>query len=618
LDGEKNIKLGDFGLATRRKRDGRGGGGGAPKSPTKGILFSQHSEGNTATTNDAVADRISQLKEQLIHLNSNDLRQQNPLHSNTNEHNALDDSLTIGIGTALYRAPEQELANSSGVSTVPYNQKADMYSLGIILFEMCHPKFGTQMERFTTIKKIREEHLFPEFMKENSFTCKELLPIVHWLTNKDPKDRPSANELLNSNLFPSKFDVIDSKYIEELNEAIHKPNSLLSYKILLTLFQKMKYLKEYESSSQFLKEILWNNLSFYLRSFQKDQKLMSYRLLKDNVTSRLVNNPSKATSAAIGTRGKSLIVNSLLYLNALKKNLREVFELHGGIEYSNQYLELKTSASEFAYYNPDQLNQKNSLYGSSEYLDHSGQVILMPNNLITPFARIAAYLNITVSQRYAFEKIFYSPATSVPSDKLMNFASASTSTTAPEVLNEAIYDFIVPDSSIMHSIMAEYEIISVAKAFLRTYSSLLSTYSLRIGHSMLTDAIIGIICLDIHVNKRHTIASGSLNTETAVAGNKSKILANVSTTSTSVNLADIQQKLKKILFYCNEIQNEKELDDFIAEQKLPSYQFEKIHIFVETYFSEARKCRNEHIDPLFLLYCIEKVSFRLSFSFYHG
>ena len=50
-------------------------------------------------------------------------------------------SLTGGVGTAAYRAPELETQGRRGAFT--YDEKADMYSLGIILFEMVHRPFST-------------------------------------------------------------------------------------------------------------------------------------------------------------------------------------------------------------------------------------------------------------------------------------------------------------------------------------------------------------------------------------------------------------------------------------------------------------------------------------------
>jgi translation initiation factor 2-alpha kinase 4 len=61
------------------------------------------------------------------------------------------DDLTGQIGTALYIAPE---ISSSGRVT-SYTQKVDIYSLGIIFFEMCHPPLQTGMERIKVLTSLR-------------------------------------------------------------------------------------------------------------------------------------------------------------------------------------------------------------------------------------------------------------------------------------------------------------------------------------------------------------------------------------------------------------------------------------------------------------------------------
>ena len=54
----------------------------------------------------------------------------------------VEEDMTGQIGTAMYVAPEL------GVSRLTtYNQKVDLYSLGIIFFEMCYPPLATGMER---------------------------------------------------------------------------------------------------------------------------------------------------------------------------------------------------------------------------------------------------------------------------------------------------------------------------------------------------------------------------------------------------------------------------------------------------------------------------------------
>ena len=65
-------------------------------------------------------------------------------------------SMTQAIGTPFYIAPELLLKTKA-----KYDQKVDMYSLGIIFFECCHA-FSTGMERVIALKNIRKMEIeFP-------------------------------------------------------------------------------------------------------------------------------------------------------------------------------------------------------------------------------------------------------------------------------------------------------------------------------------------------------------------------------------------------------------------------------------------------------------------------
>lgn len=95
------------------------------------------------------------------------------------------DGYTSNIGTPFYISPEQEK------STI-YDNKTDIFSLGIILFELIS-FFKTRHERGERIKALREEgkidakvsQQFPEFSK-----------LVLTMTDKNPDKRPSAKEAL--------------------------------------------------------------------------------------------------------------------------------------------------------------------------------------------------------------------------------------------------------------------------------------------------------------------------------------------------------------------------------------------------------------------------------------
>ena len=104
---------------------------------------------------------------------------------------------TIGMGTTLYTAPEQRISGK-------YDAKADMYSLGIILFELLHP-FNTMMEKEKCITSLKSKSLLPaDFVS----TLPAASRVILSLTSIDPSRRPSAAQVLSSDLFPSKDQMI--------------------------------------------------------------------------------------------------------------------------------------------------------------------------------------------------------------------------------------------------------------------------------------------------------------------------------------------------------------------------------------------------------------------------
>lgn len=72
-------------------------------------------------------------------------------------------SLTGQVGTALYVAPELTTKAAKAI----YNQKVDIYSLGIILFEMCYKPLITGMERIKVLLSVRSKEIVlpPEMLQ---------------------------------------------------------------------------------------------------------------------------------------------------------------------------------------------------------------------------------------------------------------------------------------------------------------------------------------------------------------------------------------------------------------------------------------------------------------------
>ncbi|XP_034531018.1 eukaryotic translation initiation factor 2-alpha kinase 3 [Notolabrus celidotus] len=93
------------------------------------------------------------------------------------------------VGTKLYMSPEQLSGNS-------YSHKVDIYSLGLILFELLYP-FRTQMERVRTLTEVRALR-FPEVFSKNNV---QELSMVRSMLSWSPSERPEAADITGTPLF---------------------------------------------------------------------------------------------------------------------------------------------------------------------------------------------------------------------------------------------------------------------------------------------------------------------------------------------------------------------------------------------------------------------------------
>lgn len=93
------------------------------------------------------------------------LQQNHEVSLSSQNRGEISSSHTGKVGTALYVAPE--LMGRAAKSI--YNQKVDLYSLGMIFFEMCHRPFSTGMERVETLAALRSPKVsIPAWIENDS------------------------------------------------------------------------------------------------------------------------------------------------------------------------------------------------------------------------------------------------------------------------------------------------------------------------------------------------------------------------------------------------------------------------------------------------------------------
>lgn len=134
------------------------------------------------------------------------------------------DLLTV-VGTVFYTAPE--------VATGDYDEKVDMYSLGIVFFEMCYPLL-TGMERALTLNELRLASVnFPANFVDSKYKMEKR--IIQTLLGHRAKERPSASELLQSGWLPVEH---QDEVIKEALKSLADPALPWQHQVRETLFSQ--------------------------------------------------------------------------------------------------------------------------------------------------------------------------------------------------------------------------------------------------------------------------------------------------------------------------------------------------------------------------------------------
>ncbi|KAH9827331.1 eIF-2-alpha kinase GCN2-like [Teratosphaeria destructans] len=253
--------------------------------------------------------------------------------------------LTRSVGTALYVAPELRSA-----SIGPYNDKVDMYSLGIMFFEMCE-EFGTAMERIRALQQIREkEHELPPAYQAGEEKAAQG-KLIDCLIAHKPSARPSSTELLRTNLIPVK---IEDETIRQALDGLSDPRSPYHQKMMSALFA--------HNTSDRVKALAWD---------------------------------AKSPSSASGEDATNMRLRSVS-----RRILEDIFRRHGAEEARRESVFPRSG-----YYTDPKVVQM---------LDASGNLLQLPYDLTLPNARQLARRPPAVKRTFVFGAAYRDALTGGP------------------------------------------------------------------------------------------------------------------------------------------------------------------------------------------------------------
>ncbi|XP_076353947.1 eukaryotic translation initiation factor 2 alpha kinase Gcn2 isoform X2 [Tachypleus tridentatus] len=250
-----------------------------------------------------------------------------------------DGSLTGQVGTALYLAPE--LASATSSKTL-YSQKVDIYSLGIIFFEMSYPPSPTNMERVKFLLNLRNVDIILPTDVEVHLSPQQIY-LVKWLLQHEVSTRPSSQELLSSDYLPPP-QMEEAELNEILRHTVSNPQSKAFKQMVKSLF-----LQQIPPVADFTYDI------DIQKGFVVRRMADAFRVVSDF--------------------------------------LRNLMHKHGAF-----YLSVPTLMPK------SDINEQNDL--CVHLMDHAGGIVTLPYDLRVPFARFIARKEIRQLKRYDLGKVF--------------------------------------------------------------------------------------------------------------------------------------------------------------------------------------------------------------------
>ncbi|KAJ6593628.1 kinase-like domain-containing protein [Mycena capillaripes] len=308
-----------------------------------------------------------------------------------------DSEMTLEVGTRLYIAPEVQSRKRG-----PRNHtKADMYSLGIVFFEMNY-RFTTGSERIAVIEDLRQSPVVFPSSWDSHLTRQQ--QIITRLLDHDPDTRPTALELSQSPLLPAR---IEDEYFKSALGMMVKPHSPHYQAVLSSLFSQTQ-----PPARRFL--------------YDTESDLPEHAAALNDI---------------------------------VKERLSYIFQLHGAVDMEPPLLVPVANPTE----------EKTQ----ATYMDRYGEIVMLPPNLLVPFARLAAKGNMSRIKRYHIANVYRENAVAGH----------------PKFQKAALFDIITTDVT-SGPIAAAAEIIAVANDCLDSFPNLHENYEIHISHSSIVRIIL--------------------------------------------------------------------------------------------------------------------------------
>ncbi|SOV19303.1 eukaryotic initiation factor 2alpha kinase 1 [Plasmodium gaboni] len=280
-----------------------------------------------------------------------------------------DTQINPSAGTIHYISPEQ-------LNGEPFNEKADIFSLGVVFFEMFHEPFSTSMERSITLSNLLKG-IYPEYMKADN----KKFHFLSSLLAINPQERCCAYNLLHESVLFT----FEKDFTDIYNLIDNKRNCEEVHTIISTLFDKFEYL----NSDKILKKedfSTFQNAKIFTDDLEmrKKQKIIKKKIL-----------------ISLKKRGAIFILTPIILLHKYYIHLENTYIEDYNIYYNiNKKKENKITN---IYINTNKnKNMDNLIY----MLDIYGNSITLRNSFFLSFAEYI-YDSIYSYNKYNEDNLFY-------------------------------------------------------------------------------------------------------------------------------------------------------------------------------------------------------------------